>query len=117
MGSASRRSQKRAGRKQRSRNSDFGFTLERLEDRRVLAGDGDVPDLVAPPASAAAIASMPHERFRMPWQGRTVHAVPGEFLFQFASRVAPAVPQGWSVRGLGTGSWVLNAPAPRSSRS
>ena len=60
--------------------------------------------------AAEAVSASPSDRFLVAWQGRNVHAVPGEFVLQSDAWSAPAVPRGWSIRSLGTGSWLLQAP-------
>jgi subtilisin family serine protease len=78
---------------------------ETLEDRRLLSGDGvsvAVPLQHNPGDGAAA--------YTVEWQGRRVHAVPGEFVFKLTTATAPQLASGWTARSLGSGTWLLNAP-------
>jgi hypothetical protein len=96
---------------------------EHLEERRLLAVDfasalapvAVIDDASTTAVSAASAISQPTSPtvgspFLVTWQGRQLHAVPGEFVFQFDSKTAPTHPDGWSVRSLGGRSWVLVAP-------
>ena len=92
---------------------------EQLESRQLLAGDvgvqaahyADSEASVSP--TAAAVLPSP---FMVQWKGRQLHAVPGEFLFQFNSKGDPRVQEGWSTRSLGTGTWLLKAPGASESQ-
>lgn len=80
----------------------------------MLAGDAPLLDpgsavpTMTPPSLPASISDTA-PKFTVQWNGRQLHAVPGEFVFQFGTTTAPAVPEGWSVQSLGSGSWLLDA--------
>lgn len=84
-----------------------GLFTELLEDRRLLSGDG---------LSVVAATSLPPQTgdgsagYTVAWQGRQVHAVPGEFVFKLDAATTPRLASGWSARPLGSGTWLLNAP-------
>jgi subtilisin family serine protease len=103
---------------------------EQLESRQLLAVDfapALAPAAVFDNAPAAAVlapaaVSQPTQAsaaspFLVNWQGRQLHAVPGEFVFQFKSTTtSPTHPADWSVRSLGTGTWLLTAPGASESQ-
>lgn len=84
-----------------------GLFPEQLEDRRLLSSDGLAVVADPSPARPAGDGSAAHT---IEWQGRRVHAVPGEFVFKLDAASTPRLASGWSARHLGSGTWLLNAP-------
>ncbi len=76
-----------------------------------------VPSLVASVGVAVqAPATVEPRQVLVQWEGRQVHAVPGEFVFDMDGAKGPKVPAGWSTSSLGSDKWLLVAPGVSEGR-
>lgn len=96
-----------------SRSHRTSFSVEQLETRQLLAV---VEGMDSPAPFATEPAPVERSQFSVEWNGRRVTAVPGEFVFRLDARATPVVPNSWSARSLGTGSWLLAAPGAAESQ-
>lgn len=98
------------------------MAVDTLPPIPMAVGLDDALIAVAPAAtiavqSVSTSTSAPSDSpFLVMWQGRQLHAVPGEFVFQYDSKTAPKHPDGWSISSLGTGSWLLVATGASESQ-
>ncbi|MBU6222598.1 MAG: hypothetical protein KGR24_07580, partial [Planctomycetes bacterium] len=88
--------------------------VEQFERRQLMAADAGVlgaASLVSSSMLAVqAPATVEPRQVLVQWEGRTVHAVPGEFVFEFDAVKGPRVPAGWSTSSLGGDKWLLVTP-------
>lgn len=88
--------------------------VEQFERRQLMASDTGVlnagPSLLAAPVATQVQTTIEPRQVLVQWEGRTVHAVPGEFVFDLDASKGPKVPGGWSTSSLGSDKWLLVAP-------
>ena len=95
--------------------------VEQFERRQLMAADSGLlnaaPSLVASAGIAVqAPATVEPRQVLVQWEGRQVHAVPGEFVFDMDAAKGPKVPAGWSTSSLGSDKWLLVAPGASEGR-